>query len=180
MESFILKIIIFEGSCIPTATNIFFDYERKNYIINKDKIKETIIELLNFHTKYSNDYEISWALWLLYVLDITIPEEITDKFKNTDNPIVQLMILDLTNKGKINVDVDSLNWKQYMDKKYLYDENWLLAYEANVKGWLPNVSSDFVDEDPFFKILKDNHVEFYDDNISFDEDYEMDQQPMFY
>jgi hypothetical protein len=49
-----------------------------------------------------------------------------------------------------------------------------------VKVWLPNVSSDFVDEDPFFKILKDNHVEFYDDNISFDEDYEMDQQPMFY
>jgi hypothetical protein len=37
----------------------------------------------------------------------------------------------------------------------LYDEHWLLAYEANVKGWLPSVSgTDHVAADPNFGFLK--------------------------
>ena len=44
----------------------------------------------------------------------------------------------------------------------LYDEHWLLAYEANVKGWLPSVgSSDHVREPAEFNFLKRNKVEFY-------------------
>jgi len=167
MESFILKCILFEGSCIPTAINIFLDYDSDQYPLNMVQIKEVILELINYHTKYSNDYEISWALWLQYALGIGIPEDLTAQFQNTDNPIVQLMVLDLSNKGKINVNIASLQWDKYLDKKYLYDEHWLFAYEVNKKGWLSNGKSDFVEEDPFFKILKNNSVEFYDDHISF-------------
>jgi len=171
MESFILKIIIFEGSCIPTATDIFLEYYVEAYPLNKDVIKDTIIEIITYNSRYSNDYEISWALWLLYVIDIKITDDITDKFQNTSNPVIQLMILDLREKGLINVDVESLNWKQYLDKKHLYDEHWLIAYEAYVKGWLPSSDGNFIDDDPFFKILKDNGVEFYENKIVVDGDY---------
>ncbi|KJR44222.1 hypothetical protein UF75_5394 [Desulfosporosinus sp. I2] len=42
-------------------------------------------------------------------------------------------------------------WAALMKVEELYDENWLLAYEANVKGWLPSVSgSDYVVTDPIF------------------------------
>ncbi len=37
----------------------------------------------------------------------------------------------------------------------LYDEHWLLAYEANVKGWLPSVSgTDHIAADPNFRFPK--------------------------
>ena len=49
-----------------------------------------------------------------------------------------------------------------MNSSELYSNNWLLAYEASVKGWLNG--SDFIKDDPFFKILKDNKVEFYNSN----------------
>jgi hypothetical protein len=45
----------------------------------------------------------------------------------------------------------------------LYGEEWLLAYEANFKGWL-KTSTDYVKADPNFGYLKNNRVPFYDDN----------------
>jgi hypothetical protein len=49
-----------------------------------------------------------------------------------------------------------------MTKDGLYDEQWLLAYEANVKGWLPSVGGgDHVNADPGFSFLKNAGVEFY-------------------
>ncbi|WP_304511629.1 hypothetical protein [Desulfobacula sp.] len=49
-----------------------------------------------------------------------------------------------------------------MTSDALYDEHWLLAYEANVKGWLPSSSGvDHVANDPNFSFLKTNGVNFY-------------------
>ena len=50
-----------------------------------------------------------------------------------------------------------------MKQSELTTENWLVAYEANVKGWLPSVSgADFVGGDPTFGPLKAGGVHFYD------------------
>lgn len=50
-----------------------------------------------------------------------------------------------------------------MDTENLYSEHWLLAYEANIKGWLPSVTSrDHVMADSRFGFLKSNGVEFYE------------------
>jgi hypothetical protein len=47
----------------------------------------------------------------------------------------------------------------------LRSENWLLAYEANFKAWLPNQGGvDFVALDPDFSFLKNQGVYFYDQN----------------
>ena len=47
----------------------------------------------------------------------------------------------------------------------LYDEYWLLAYEANVRAWLPNVSGDHVAADKWFSQLKTANVRFYKSTI---------------
>jgi hypothetical protein len=45
----------------------------------------------------------------------------------------------------------------------LYSDNWLLAYEAKIKGWLPSQDrDDHINEDEFFGKLKRNNVSFYD------------------
>jgi len=52
-----------------------------------------------------------------------------------------------------------------MRPEALYDEFWLLAYEANIKGWLPNVGgTDHVAADLNFGFLKAHDVHFYDTN----------------
>jgi hypothetical protein len=53
--------------------------------------------------------------------------------------------------------------KNPFDRLPLYSTNWLLAYEAKVKDWLPSQGqSDHVDEDAFFGTLKSHNVSFYD------------------
>ncbi len=50
-------------------------------------------------------------------------------------------------------------------KEQLYDDHWLLAYEAVIKDWIAP-SEDYIENDPFFKSLKDDEVSFYDTTIS--------------
>jgi hypothetical protein len=40
-------------------------------------------------------------------------------------------------------------------------ENWLLAYEGVKKGWLTPIEANLLDNNLFFKILKNKSVEFY-------------------
>jgi len=49
-----------------------------------------------------------------------------------------------------------------MNGDSLTDEMWLLAYEANFKGWLPS-PNNHVDSHPFFSVLKRKKVFFYDE-----------------
>jgi len=49
----------------------------------------------------------------------------------------------------------------------LYEKYWLLAYEANVKKWLPSRGgTDHVDNDVNFGFLKRNKVSFYDSKLA--------------
>ena len=50
-----------------------------------------------------------------------------------------------------------------MDGGQLYDDNWLLCYEADVKGWLHSRSGkDYIAKDKFFSYLKNYNIQFYD------------------
>lgn len=54
-----------------------------------------------------------------------------------------------------------------MTQDSLYDEHWLLAYEANIKGWLPSAGGvDHVAADVNFGFLKANQVYFYDASLA--------------
>jgi hypothetical protein len=45
----------------------------------------------------------------------------------------------------------------------LFSENWLLAYEIVKKGWVNPANPNLLNDNLFFKLLKDNNIEFYDD-----------------
>jgi hypothetical protein len=62
---------------------------------------------------------------------------------------------------KVAKDLDAL--KAVMTPDDLYESRWLLAYEANLKGWLPSAgASDHVAADKNFGLLKGASVSFYD------------------
>ncbi len=49
----------------------------------------------------------------------------------------------------------------------LYEKHWLLAYEANIKKWLPNKGgTDHVHKDANFGFLKANKVSFYNSRLA--------------
>ena len=78
-----------------------------------------------------------------------------------DDDVVGLLALDAVARGQIAVG--ALNISQWASAvaspTALLEEHWLLAYEANLKGWL---NAPSVAVDPFFSVLHAANVSFYD------------------
>lgn len=159
--SFLLHAILHEPSSIPLASEMLVSFWSRN-ISKRQEIKDAIQEALVFNAEYGYEFELSWLLWLCGSLDIPIHENIARKISLIDNSFVALATLELNYKGLIASGLDTSLWASLMKPEELYEENWLLAYEANVKGWLPSATGvDYVSNDPFFNLLKTNNVEFF-------------------
>ncbi|MFL0373035.1 RNA-directed DNA polymerase [Paenibacillus amylolyticus] len=161
-ESLILNSVIAEPSVTSIVALIFYKRKNDGHSLNTSRISDTITEIIMNSVKFSYDNEVAWGLWMSKMLNIEVKENAAREISNSDDNIVALAALDLLNSNLIPIGLDTRKWKTIMKSNELYTENWLLAYEAYVKGWLPSVSGrDYVSSDPFFGILKANNVEFY-------------------
>jgi hypothetical protein len=59
--------------------------------------------------------------------------------------------------------LDTGNWLLSMSAQGLNSHMWLLAYEADLKGWLVGTPPNFVDQDRYFSVLKAKRISFYDE-----------------
>lgn len=161
-EALILKCLMSDASLLPIITEIFVAYESKGYSLNKERISNTICEILFYSARTNSHFETAWGLWLCKSLRIQINKTVAQAISAVDNSIVALLSLDMLNSGLISNDLNYSAWSALCSNKDdLYSENWLLAYEAPKKGWI-SPSNDYIAQDPFFSALRSNDVEFYD------------------
>ncbi|AVH65505.1 RNA-directed DNA polymerase [Nostoc sp. 'Peltigera membranacea cyanobiont' N6] len=161
-ESFILQSIIAAPNALIVATEILLKYSEK-YQLNLEKISETIHLILLQHSELNHSHEISWALWLSKTLSIPIKEEVAKKISHLEDSIVALITLDLNSSNLIEGKIDFSLWQSILTIDHLYSSNWLLCYEANIKGYFPQTpQNNYIENDDFFAVLKQNNVSFYD------------------
>jgi hypothetical protein len=160
-ESLLLKSTLTQSSCISDVAGILKENADKKYSGKKERIGRTLSELIRIHSKYSNHYEISWALWLAKEFEIEIDKALYPILSKIDNPIIVLLALDLRDHDLISNKIDENRWKSYVIKEQLYDDHWLLAYEVMLKEWI-SLPKNYLEDDPFFKALQDDRVSFYD------------------
>jgi hypothetical protein len=66
-------------------------------------------------------------------------------------------------RGLVEVPLETGLWQSYLSTDHLYSEQWLLCYEAGLKGWLKATSgADHIGADANLRWLRDLGVEFYD------------------
>jgi hypothetical protein len=115
------------------------------------------------HSDLRHSSEVAHALWACLALGLKLGAPAVDSISNCVDPVVALLALDCEQHNLVAKPPDKALWATQMTSEALYDDQWLLAYEANVKGWLPSVgSADHVDADVNFAFLKANGVSFYD------------------
>lgn len=113
-------------------------------------------------TLLEHHHETSWALWGLISLGIALSTKAAGRVEKSENPVVAILALDAQRQGLVPTALSSAPWASHMTTADLYGEQWLLAYEANVKGWLTSIGvTDHVNSDPSFAFLKKAGVEFY-------------------
>lgn len=124
--------------------------------------KELLHRLVIEHSPQRHSSEVAWSLWACIALQIFLPSNVVRPVLEMEDSVCALLLLHARSLGLLKKpnELDSLN--SVMTAGDLYETRWLLAYEANVKGWLPIGQNDHVDSDVNFGQLKRAAVSFYD------------------
>lgn len=160
-EPLLLRVGLLETSTINKVAKILVTYKT---LVSKTRIKNFVVELINRHYKYKHDYEMTWGLWLLKEFKIYAPKTLIEKVLSSQSVTSSIIALDLlsTNRKIKNIDLGIV--KDYLRASYLNSEKWLLTYEVLFKNWIVGMPNTIIDDNFFFRIMKEKGVYFYDDN----------------
>lgn len=139
----------------------------QSYQIDKTIYEECFNELICIHAPLGHGSEVAWAIFALILLMLPIHSRALDMASVMEDPIVATLVLDAQHKNLTPLGYTFTHFATHMTTTDLYGDHWLLAYEANVKGWLPpNGPGGDVEADPCFSYLKSANVSFFDSSIT--------------
>lgn len=162
-EGLLFKTALIDPSILDILTRILITYRSYLDVDCKAKLKDLICSTITEHSPINHNFEISWALWIAKTFEIEIDEISANKIIDTKDSIAILILLDLINTTPLVLGHPKINKLQVeLKDDILFTESWLLAYEGVKKGWLVPANPNLLDDNLFFKILKDLDVEFYE------------------
>ena len=162
-EMYLLKAGRSSPMVIPSIVQVFASYNRDGYPINKGKVQKFVEDILEKHSPVAHHQEVSWSLFLAKALGLKLSRSAVISISNMNSSVCALLALDLEARGQIRGRLDKSSWSRSMSSDGLRSSMWLLAYEADLKGWLRGTASGYVEADPYFKELKTRRVSFYDE-----------------
>ena len=83
------------------------------------------------------------------------------RLEKTTDCTVALMTLHARELNVLPAPLDTSAWENSMTTDELYASNWLISYEAGLRGWLPSIGRhDHISRDPNFDWLRNLGVSF--------------------
>ena len=165
LQDFLLQCAMVEPSTLPSIIDHFHHYQCRDYQLDCDKISRVLSVFIGRHVPLGHGSEVAWALWGHLLFGLDIENEAAMMLRRSDDPFVALLTLHAQCLGLLDADMDFPDWGSALTADGLVDSQWLLAYEASIKGWLKSEDlDDFISESPWFAFMRDNEVSFYDAN----------------
>ena len=165
-QDFLCQCALVEPSTLRLVVDHLHRYQAAGYKINKAKLQTVLNTVIMTRGPLGCGNEVAWALWGAILFEISVDLNTAQVLEKMEDPVVALLTLDARNKNLIPSQVTFSQWLGNMNQAELEGNQWLFAYEVNVKGWLPLPGgADYVSAEPRFSLLKQNGVHFYDDSI---------------
>ncbi len=165
-ESLLLQCLSVEPGTAPAVIGELYRYHL-HMPLNLTRITESLQQLIEDHAPLHHGSEVVWALWGAICIGCKLDARVVEKSLLAADPCVALCALHVIAKGLVSGPVDVSTLEALMHDGELTDTQWLLAYEANIKGWLPNkAGKDFVAAHKHFGPMKAAGVSFYDESAS--------------
>ncbi|WP_371807630.1 RNA-directed DNA polymerase [Arhodomonas sp. KWT] len=163
-QRLILLCVTPEPATLPYALEQIISRVNAGYVPLMQEIQDILNNLIETHAPLRHSSEVANSLWGCLALKLRVQDQAADLVSSCEDSCVALLALDCQSKGLVSKPLRTGLWETQMCAEGLYDEQWLLAYEANVKGWLPSIGgADHVRADPNFGYLKANGVHFYEE-----------------
>ena len=164
-QDLLIQCLTAEAGTIGPVLERLRILDAAGFKLNADVLQEVFGNLIRVHAPQGHSSEVAWALWCSIELDIPVASNAIGALVKMTDSVVALVALDCQARGLIPAGGTFAGWQSLMTSDELWGPHWLLAYEANVKGWLPSAGSgDHVDAVPEFRLLKSWGVSFYQRN----------------
>lgn len=165
-ETYLLKAVRSNRTTIPAVVQILAHYNSKGFLIGKGRVSKLIKDIIEKSVISANHYEIAWILCLAKTLEIIIPVDWVKPITRLESSVCALVLLDLQQMNLIDGELDISPWTNIMTAKGLESNMWLLAYEADLKGWASPPKAGFVQKHSFFSALRKKNVSFYNPSLN--------------
>lgn len=163
LQQLLMQCLAIEPGAVVPILGQIVRYHQAGYPIDLATLENVMNSQIAHHSRFGHGSEVAWALWTAIVFDLHLDAQAASAVSTMDDSVVALLALDAHCRGLIPAGLDLSHWQSYMHPGALYEEQWLLSYEANVQGWLPSTGGgDHVASDPNFGFLKNLQVTFYD------------------
>jgi hypothetical protein len=153
-----------EAGTLPFVLNTIL---RSGYTtpVRSSKRRDLLFQLILEHAPQRHSSEVAWSLWACIVFKFRLPTKVGRAVLTMEDSVCALLLLHAQSLGLMQSPQDTDSLKSVMKAHELYGNRWLLAYEANVKGWLTSSQAgDHVGSEYNFGQLKAAGVNFYDVN----------------
>ena len=131
-------------------------------------IGAVLSSIVAVHAPMAHGSEVAWSIWGGIVLGAALDSRAETAIGRMADPVVAILALDAQRRNLLSSRLDVSLWADTVARpEELMGSQWLLAYEAAVKGWLPSAGPAKCGASrPYFKALADSHVFFYDSAAS--------------
>lgn len=178
-QHLLLLCVVPEPACLPFVLEQIILRKNKLSGVLEDELTIILNKLIIEHAELRHSSEVANALWGCLALRLKVNVDAVDKISKCRDSCIALLALDCENQKLTESNLNKNVWEEYLNTDALYGDQWLLAYEANLKGWLTSEKDpEYVEKDPNFSFFKENNVSFYKERDSWD-DEELPVTPSF-
>ena len=159
VQDFLFQCLMCEPSTFLVTLERLMEAHQNGFPINLGQVDEAMNYQIAYNSPTGKTSEVAWALWALIFWSVPLNQLAADSVSRVEDSIVALLSLDAEIRGLIPSGLDHTLWESFMTEQDLVERQWLLAYEASVKNWLPSVGGvDHIANNPSFDFLSRNGV----------------------
>lgn len=146
---------------LQTVARILSTYRGLGYPIGRVALSRLVNSLLREHAPLEHHSEVAWCLWMSKEHNLDISETAVNIVAEMNSSICGLILLDMDASARLPKSPTSARWKPLETPEALWDDLWMLSYEAGVRGW-GGFSDAHIKADAHFEELRARNVRFYD------------------
>jgi Reverse transcriptase (RNA-dependent DNA polymerase) len=165
-QSLLAGAVVVEPGAVHAYVDILARCHRAGCVPTPGATERTLNLIIESSAQLGHHHEVAWSLWAILFWRLQLSDKAARAISRVENSFVALLALDAKQNGLIASGLGSAGWESRMTAPDLYDDQWLLSYEANVHGWLQSVGGgDHVASDPCFGHLKALGITFYTTSV---------------
>lgn len=106
--------------------------------------------------------EVAWSLWAAIVFGLKLGKKEVNAVVDMGDDVCALLLLHAHSMKLVPTGTKLQKLSAYLSTRELRGRHWLLAYEAEKKGWIVPGKGGGISGDSVFEFLQKQGVEFYD------------------